>query len=217
MEYLLSRMINFDKENLENSLYRRKILTYVTGCREVANREIHARNYNFFTAVDNFNFSFKSLEILADLDNVTRILQYLTRTDSIFCGNRFFYRTNTSKYFYSPMGSIITGILKLIVSHKIESSDYETFVKELIELCFTHTKTLGSEEVSTSVGVAIKLFLDRVDLPSDPRGNYTYGTFDYLTSSRWRIINILGESKTDEYKNYFTKLGAKPEILSRLI
>jgi len=216
MYYLLANLRNFNRETLEGALVRRHGTT-MHSCREVVNREFHRKGINFIAASTNgsSNSPFLCMEVLTNTEYVTKLLQEILNTDSMICSNRFFYCTSQTNVI-SPRGSLISGILKMIVSHQITSTTYDKFKEDLIRLCIS-TDTLGDRSTGLSVGIAIKLFSEFSNLPTDPSGDSGYGTAGYLMSvKRGRsLIKAIGEESYLSLGNYFNiTLGVHTDALS---
>lgn len=224
MNYLIASFRNFTTENLERLLAKdnRNMFFTIHSCREVVNRQLHLQDsYNFMAGVRNDGNSTMTLEeINANHSVVTSILQKMVNNFysipfSITCSNRFIY-WQLDRRLKSPLGSLISGMLKIMTTYEVSGDTEEEFSKNFIDAC-TKDGTLGSISTISSVITCYYLFLNFTGFPPDPNTTSIYGTHDYLHRHRSSISsNILVPEEKKKYLNYLKEINI-PSMYANLV
>jgi len=221
--YQLANIQDFSEQSLIRFLLRIGVTNavYYT-CREVLNRALQDNPRNILVAgeeapTDNKYFNCK--EVLGNRENIERLLQeILDRNMSshgirITVGNRFFCWSPATAM-RSPIGSLISGILKIVVRFPCEETDYDKFKTEIITTAVKAGGYLSDYTTNASVAIAIKLFSE-YPMPDDPhRGYSAMGTNNYLQNMR-SSIPIPAKTRNELHK-FFLDAGVKQSTLDSL-
>lgn len=226
MIYFLVQASKLDENSLRSFMNKQNSSTLrftSHGCREIANRNA---NHNMTTNLimcdsgTNGGTQFIPNEILTDTSIVTQALQKIqdnskpNNTRKIVCGNRFFM-FDTTELLRSPLGSLYTGMLKILTTETIEANSLDDFSSKFISRC-VNTTILGTATVSATVALVYYLFLNYPNMPGGFNAN-TYGTHEYYTSRKSQIKTLLGDSNWKSMVEFISKAGALTKSMKGLL
>lgn len=212
MYYLMGNAYRENKESLQNFLLKNERTdTGLYSCREVLNRALQDRSRNILVADQNQLIPgkyFEPMEVLGNRENIQKLLQNIIRNNvdgsiEVVVGNRFFYWTPATRM-RSPVGSLIAGILKIVVKFSCVSEDYEKFKKELMDTAISAGSYLSDYTTNASVAMAIKLFSE-YKMPSDPNAGYSaMGTNQYLQNVKYYEPTNFESRRKELYEDFLT-------------